>query len=155
MRKILISLLIILLIVTGCKNGNYETSQENDNNIIEQKETKESDFMSYINVIINNKKYILNLEENETTKEFIKMIPQEFMMNDLNENEKYVYLDLTLPTNSYNPKQINKGDVYLYGNNCLVIFYKSFKTSYSYTKIGHIDNLDELESDNILVIFGK
>ena len=37
----------------------------------------------------------------------------------------------------------------LFGNNCLVIFYESFDTSYSYTKIGHIDNLDDLGSNNI------
>lgn len=30
----------------------------------------------------------------------------------------------------------------LYRNNCLVFFYKSFKTSYSYTPIGKITNPD-------------
>ena len=39
----------------------------------------------------------------------------------------------------------------LYGNNCLVIYYKSFDTSYSYTKIGHIDNLPDLGSENVLI----
>ena len=41
----------------------------------------------------------------------------------------------------------------LYGDNCLVIFYKSFDTSYSYTKIGHINNLPDLGNDNVLVKF--
>ena len=40
----------------------------------------------------------------------------------------------------------------LYGNNCLVIFYKTFETSYSYTKIGHIDNLEDLGNEDITVI---
>ena len=43
----------------------------------------------------------------------------------------------------------------LFGNNCLVIFYESFDTTYSYTKIGHIDNLDNLENGNIKVKFEK
>ena len=76
-------------------------------------------------------------------------------MNELNGNEKYVYMDKSLTTNSFNPKQIKKGDVMLYGDNCLVIFYKSFETSYSYTKIGHIDNLENLGNGSIIVKFEK
>jgi hypothetical protein len=33
----------------------------------------------------------------------------------------------------------------LYGNNCIVIFYKTFTTSYAYTKIGRVKNLEGLE----------
>lgn len=28
----------------------------------------------------------------------------------------------------------------LFGRDCIVLFYDTFNTSYSYTKIGHIDN---------------
>ena len=115
---------------------------------------KESN-MENIKVNINGKIYNANFEDNETVKEFLKILPQEFTMNELNGNEKYIYMDTTLPTNAINPKHINKGDIMLYGNNCLVIFYKSFNTSYSYTKIGHIDNLDELDSNNVVVKFEK
>ena len=76
-------------------------------------------------------------------------------MNELNGNEKYAYLDITLPINSSNPKKINRGDVMLYNDNCIVIFYKSFDTSYSYTKIGNIDNLPDLGNSSITVEFKK
>ena len=76
-------------------------------------------------------------------------------MNELNGNEKYVYMNNSLTTNSYNPKHIEKGDVMLFGDNCLVIFYKSFDTSYSYTKIGHIDDLPDLGSGSVIVSFNK
>ena len=66
-------------------------------------------------------------------------------MSDLNNNEKYCYLDFTIPADSKSVKNIKKGDVMLFGNSCLVIFYKSFTTSYSYTKIGYIQNTDGLE----------
>ena len=141
MKKIII-LFCFLFLVTGCKKNtiNIKGNDEKVNNI---------------NVIINDKNYNLKLENNNTAKELSDLLPQEFNMSDLNGNEKYVYMDKSLITNSYNPKHIEKGDVMLYGDNCLVIFYKSFDTSYSYTKIGHIDNLDELETGNIIVKLEK
>ena len=41
----------------------------------------------------------------------------------------------------------------IYEDNCLVIFYKSFKTDYEYTKIGHIDNLDDLGTGSLRASF--
>lgn len=109
--------------------------------------------MTDIEVIINNKTYTLNLENNETVDNFINILPLEISMSELNGNEKYVYLENSFITNPTNPKHIEKGDVMLFGNNCLVIFYKSFETNYSYTKIGHINNLDDLGNNNITVLF--
>lgn len=47
----------------------------------------------------------------------------------------------------------------LYGNNTLVLFYESFDTSYSYTKLGYVDDpagLDAaLGNGNVVVKFEK
>ena len=134
------------------KDGKRFSISDSDNEIIDFINSN-LEVTNSMKVIINEKEYTINLENNETAKEFIKLLPNQFSMNELNGNEKYVYLDKELPTNSSNPKRINKGDVMLYGNNCLVIFYKSFDTNYSYTKIGHIDNLDDLGNKNIEVNF--
>lgn len=139
MKKILF-VLLSLFIVTGCKG----------NDVIK---TKEGDDMISINVVINDVDYTLNLENNETVQDFLKLLPVQFDMKELNGNEKYAYLDSPLSTDSYNPGVINKGDVMLFGNDCLVIFYESFNTSYSYTKIGHIDNLPDLGSESVSVKF--
>jgi hypothetical protein len=154
MKKLKYSILLVLFIfmIVGCNNKNDDTNNQEiniDNNEI----NNTNEVIKSVKAIINGKEYIINLEDNETAKSFVNLLPQEFKMNELNGNEKYVNLDTTLPTNSYNPKRINAGDVMLYGNNCIVIFYKSFDTPYSYTRIGHIDNLPDLGDDNITVKF--
>ena len=149
-KKILYQFLVIIIflsLITGCK--------KNTDNINELNNNDSSEVINTMKAIINGSEYIINLEDNETTKSFINILPKELIMNELNGNEKYIYLDTTLPTNEFNPKKINAGDVMLYGNNCLVIFYKSFDTTYSYTKIGHIDNLDDLGNRSISVKFEK
>ena len=106
-------------------------------------------------LLINNKEYSITLEDNETVDALINNMPLNLSMSNLNGNEFYSYLDFTLPTNSSNPGKINKGDIYLYGNNCLVIFYESFNTSYSYTKIGKLDDievLDNIKSKNNIIV---
>lgn len=145
-KTIIIGSLIIILLI-GILFLLPKKDKITDENI------KESDLVDKVNVTINGIKYVANLEDNETVKSFLNLLPSEFNMSELNGNEKYIYLDNNLPSNSVNVKHINKGDIMLYGDNCLVIFYKSFDTSYSYTKIGHIDNLDDLGSSNIVVEF--
>ena len=121
-----------------------------DSNNLPKGETNMTETSS-VKITINKKEYTLNLVDNPTTNKLKEMLPLEINMEELNGNEKYIYLDTTLPTNSSNLKRINAGDVMLYGDNCLVIFYKSFDTPYSYTKIGHIDNLENLGKGSIKV----
>ncbi len=151
MKKIRTILLVIVMFIVleGCHNNKIEQNNKNkDNNNLNVNEEVHN-----VKVTINEKEYRMNIEDNETVKRFLKLLPLDLVMNELNGNEKYYYLDQTLPTNSYNPNKIEAGDVMLYGNNCIVIFYKSFNTTYSYTKIGHIDNLEELGSKDIGVKF--
>ncbi|MBO7431265.1 MAG: hypothetical protein J6U02_00015 [Elusimicrobia bacterium] len=99
-----------------------------------------------MNIQIDNKTFTVIVENNKTVKELYQKLPITLEMSDLNNNEKYCYLDFTLPTDSKSVKNIKKGDVMLFGNSCLVIFYKSFTTSYSYTKIGYIENPADIET---------
>ena len=139
-KNILKYLLVIisLFIIVGCNSKKDDDSKE---------------VVDIIKVIIDEKEYTLDLEDNEIAKSFALMLPKEFNMKELNGNEKYVYLDEVLPINEYNPKHINKGDVMLFNDNCLVVFYKSFDTSYSYTKIGHISNLPDIGAEDIVITF--
>ena len=160
MKKIVYSILIVicLFMVVGCNSKKDETNNQNNSTNQQESNNKSNnsnEVIKSVKAIINGKEYVINLEDNETANSFANLLPQELNMSELNGNEKYIYLDTTLPTNSSNPKRINAGDVMLYGNNCLVIFYKSFDTSYSYTRIGHIDDLPNLGNGNITVKFEK
>lgn len=165
---LVIAFLVAIYILKNNNKDNIDADNETDKNVVsditQNSNNVENNSINgesgeitktIIKINIENKIYTVALEQNETAKEFINMLPQEFNMSELNGNEKYVYLDQKLPTNEYNPKQIEAGDIMLYGNNCLVIFYKSFDTSYRYTKIGHIENLNNLGSENVFVKFEK
>lgn len=94
---------------------------------------------------INGHPYRINVYDNQTTEEVIKHLPEELVMEDLNNNEKYASLNINFPTNAEEIEKIYKGDVMLYESNTLVIFYKDFETSYSYTPVGKIDDPDNLK----------
>ena len=173
---IFIVIILLLAIVIGCTQNNINISNTdnivaNDNQTSENSEnieeintensianseetieegsenmTNQSENIK-INLIVNNKTFSATLNNNETVKEFISMFPMTLHMNDLNANEKYHYLDSSLVTNSSNPRRINAGDIKLYGNNCLVVFYDSFNTSYSYTDLGEVDNVEGFISE--------
>ena len=133
-----------------------DEDQKQSNNSTTNDEPREKEAkMDKIYLNINNKKLTVNLENNSTTAALISLLPLDISMSDLNGNEKYAYLDSHLPTNVYSPKHIEAGDVMLFGNNCLVIFYKSFDTNYDYSKIGHINNLPELGNGSINVNWYK
>ena len=142
------------------KNGKRFSLNDSDKMIEDfikenDKDKKNDEVFKSVKATINGKEYTISLEDNETAKSFVRLLPLELNMSELNGNEKYIYLDTTLPTNSSNPKRINVGDVMLYDDNCLVIFYKSFDTSYSYTKIGHIDDLPDLGNANMTIKIKK
>ena len=112
-----------------------------------------------INIIIGSKTFTATLADSETGEAFAALLPLSVTMNELNGNEKYHYLNSSLPTAAYQPGTIHSGDLMLYGNNCVVLFYETFNTSYSYTRLGAIDNpsglAEALGVGNVSVRFEK
>ena len=85
-------------------------------------------------------RFAITLEDNPATQALTARLPLTLEMSDLNDNEKHVTLQAPLPTQTYRPGTIHNGDLLLYGNDVLVVFYKTFNSSYTYTRLGRIDN---------------
>lgn len=98
-----------------------------------------------IKIIINQQSYEVELEDNPTTKAFIKQLPPTLTMQELNGNEKFADLPHALPTNPISPETLHKGDFMLYGSQNLVLFHDTFRTTYSYTPIGRVITSDTLQ----------
>lgn len=144
-RVILIFVFVICIgFISGCQNTIGDENINNENNIKENEDMEE--FVSKINIIIDNQTFSATLEDNETSREFVKMLPLDITMSELNGNEKYYYFDHSLPSNASKVGKVSAGDIMLYGSDCLVLFYDSFNTSYSYTRIGKLDASLDLKS---------
>lgn len=97
-----------------------------------------------IEITVQDRTFYAELYDNETAEKFAEMLPLTLNMSELNGNEKYFYFSDDLPSKQKRTDKIYSGDIMLYGSDCLVLFYDSFSTSYSYTPIGHIDDADGL-----------
>lgn len=112
-----------------------------------------------VNVQIGNESFTIILYDNDAAAAFAEMLPLTLDMSELNGNEKYFYLDSDLPAMAEPVGAIRNGDFMLYGANCLVLFYDSFSTGYSYTRLGRVENPEGLStalgSDGAALTFQK
>jgi hypothetical protein len=103
--------------------------------------------------------FTFDAEDNETVRALAMRFPLKLRMSDLNGNEKYAYLSEPLPAQPESVGRIRAGDVMLFGDNCLVVFYKDFETTYRYTRIGHIENgallVEALGTGDVEVTLGR
>jgi hypothetical protein len=87
---------------------------------------------------VGERRFAITLADTEAARAFAGMLPLAIDMADLNRNEKHAELPRSLPANASRPGRIQNGDLMLYGANTLVVFYASFDSSYSYTRLGRV-----------------
>ena len=127
---------VLILLLTACSSEKAS---------IQTTETNREEPKKMLSIKINGTAFQLELANNRTAKELQKILPNKFSMEDLHQNEKFFDLPENLLRNELAVGKIEAGDVVLYGDRTLVIFYRSFETSYSYTWIGKILDSEELE----------
>lgn len=105
------------------------------------------------------KSFTAELNDGPAAAALLKKMPFTLEMKDLNENEKFAYLDGALPAKASAPGSIRAGDIMLFGADCLVVFYKTFPTAYSYTPLGKIEGAEAVSAlsgkDGIKITFSR
>ena len=91
-----------------------------------------------VTATLNGQDFDIELADNDTARAFAEMLPLSGTLSELNGNEKYLRVSEDLPSNPTNPGTIEAGDVMLYQDDCIVVFYETHQSSYAYTRIGKI-----------------
>lgn len=102
--------------------------------------------MTTINIQVGDRYFKGKIFDTPAGNSFLNQLPLSLSMSDLNSNEKYCYLPERLPANSQNIDRIKTGDLMLFGSECLVLFYENFNTPYRYTKLGYVENPENLKN---------
>lgn len=105
----------------------------------------EEEEMERIKTVVGDTVFFAALADTAAAEQFRDLLPMDIVMSELGGNEKYFYMDESLSASPSRIDRIEAGDVMLWGDDCIVIFYESFHTSYSYTRIAKIENASGLK----------
>lgn len=107
-------------------------------------------------IIIGEKFFNVTLTPNKSSEFLQSLLPLTLNMEDYNSNEKKFDFTTPFPTAIETIDTIYEGDILLWGDRTLVLFYKTFNTPYRYTRIGKVDDPSGLSKavgiKNVLVL---
>lgn len=150
-----IFMFVFLLSLAACGAGNNSTETEEEttaaDNTVEEEVTAADNMVEEVQTVMKmqvqagDSIFTATLEDNPAVDAFVNMLresPVTLEMSDYSGFEKVGGLKTTLPA-SNSQITTHAGDIVLYNSNQIVIFYGS--NSWSYTRLGRIDNLDGWE----------
>lgn len=144
-RKEILIILFLVVLISGCSANSSDPTQQNRE--ISQSETESSMEVheKHLKLTIGTKGFILEVDDTDTVKALEELLPLTLNFTELNDNEYYANLEQNLPTAPEKIGSIETGDFMLYNANCLVLFYDSFSTGYSYTPLGKVVDPTDLK----------
>jgi hypothetical protein len=108
---------------------------------------------------VGTRRFAITVTDNAAARAFAAQLPLTLELSELHGNEKHGELPKPLPAGPTKPGTIRSGDLMLYGSNTLVIFYVTFNSAYSYTRLGHVEESAALAAalgpHGVRVVFSK
>ena len=138
---------------TGDATETSIQEKETDTEALEQEKVNsqgKEEIIDMIKIKVNNSILEVQLEDNEATKSLVEKLKNGDITVNANEYggfEKVGNLGFSLPRNDTNINT-SAGDIVLYQGNQISLFYNS--SSWSYTKLGKVQNVSARELKNIL-----
>jgi len=131
-------LIIILLLGTLLHAEGKETMTYTQNNPTEL-------LLGTLKLKIGEHTFRAKLYANASTLALQKRLPLTLNMHDLHSNEKYFHFSQALPSSPASIHTLHTGDLMLWQDTIFVLFYKTFSTSYMYTKLGYLEDTTKLQ----------
>ena len=167
MKKIIVSIILIIVFIVSAillfvpKNNKKEISNNTENTIDDKVENNEisnntitenkvDESMNTIYIKVNNNVLSIELEENSATRKLKEQPKNGDIIVNAHEYggfEKVGDLGFSLPKEDSNITT-SAGDIVLYQGNQISVFYNS--NSWSYTKLGKVNNVSSNELKGIL-----
>lgn len=97
-------------------------------------------------ITIGKYRFTADLADTAAAAELRELLPLTLNMADHLRNEKHAELPHNLSRNDSRPSRIQAGDIMLWQGNTLVVFYESFDSVYSYTRLGKIRDVKNLKA---------
>lgn len=148
MKRTIIILFIVLLALVSCGKNNVsnDSASNSDSTNITSKEDENMELKLYV----NNQLIEVTWEDNSSVKALLELAKSNDVVIDM---DPYGGFEVVGPIGASLPssnKEITTscGDIVLYANSNIVMFYGS--NEWSYTKLGHIANMTDNEIRSLL-----
>lgn len=89
---------------------------------------------------VGERRFAVTLADTSAARALAALLPLTLDLEELNGNEKKQELSQALPVAASRPGRIYDGDILLWGSRTLVVFYQTFDSPYSYTRLGRVDD---------------
>ncbi|MBQ0078951.1 MAG: hypothetical protein KBS66_03535 [Eubacterium sp.] len=146
MKRWLAIVCICVLSMSFVSCGNNTTENEAGETVASQTETEMKEMDNKMQVLVGDYTFTATLEDNQAVNELVDMMSEGdvvLKLDDYSGFEKVGSLGCEL-TRSDKQTTTHSGDIVLYGGDNIVVFYGS--NSWSYTRIGKIDDLTNWEA---------